>query len=462
MSALPLSPGAVFAGRYQIVRCIAQGGMGAVYEVIHIETERRCALKVMLPSLLQSDDMRARFRQEARVTVRVASEYIVDVLDAGIDHATQTPFLVMELLEGEELHRRLRRLGRFAPHEVVTYLHQASLALDKAHRASIVHRDLKPSNLFLSEREDGSPRIKVFDFGIAKLIAEGATGPVTQTLGTPIYMAPEQFHFDVRLGPAVDIYALGMIAFTLLTGKSYWHDEASVASSPHAVYAAILSGPQEPACARAMRRGVALPPAFDAWFAKVTALEPRARFPTASSALAALGEVFGIPVAQRAPTPTPPPVEPAPSLSPSSSFPASTWSPHPAPTGIAAGSTTAIGSQALSVPSKASKASKLRGFGAAMAVALGTALVIAFIAGRALPTGEKDSGAGVASALSSAPVVPEATKPIAESLPPGTRTAQPTGKPTAQPQPTAEPRPRKPPAPGKPRATSGDIEMKRD
>jgi serine/threonine-protein kinase len=299
MSSLTFSKGTIFASRYEIVRCIAQGGMGAVYEVVHIETERHRALKVMLPNFLQNEDMRARFRQEARVTARIASEYIVDVLDAGIDDATQMPFLVMELLEGEEIEHRLKRLSRFEPHEAITYLHQASLALDKTHRASIVHRDLKPGNLFLTEREDGSPRVKVLDFGIAKLVAEGATGPATKVIGTPLYMAPEQFQVGVRIGPPVDIFALGMIAFTLLTGLPYWYDEAARAASPHALYVAIMQGPKVPACARAMSRGVILPDAFDAWFAKVTAYAPHERFRTASSAIIALGEVFGVSIAQR-------------------------------------------------------------------------------------------------------------------------------------------------------------------
>src|SRR5262245_55294186 len=108
MPLLPdLAAGSLFAGRYRIVRRIAEGGMGAVYEVIHTETERRCALKVMLPAIVHSEEMRNRFRREARVTARINSEYIVDVLDAGIDENNQTPFLVMELLTGEELEQRL-------------------------------------------------------------------------------------------------------------------------------------------------------------------------------------------------------------------------------------------------------------------------------------------------------------------------------------------------------------------
>src|SRR5262249_20307572 len=155
-------------------RAIASGGMGAVYEVVHLETNRRRALKVMLPHVIESDDLRERFRLEARVAAEIESEFIVDVFDAGYDLATRMPYLVMELLRGEELGTRLKRLRRLDPAEVVTIVHQTSLALDKTHRASIVHRDLKPQNLFLCEREDGPPRIKVLDFGVAKIVAESA------------------------------------------------------------------------------------------------------------------------------------------------------------------------------------------------------------------------------------------------------------------------------------------------
>src|SRR4051812_45324189 len=149
-----LQNGTIFAGRYRVIRCIAAGGMGAVYEVLHLETERRRALKVMLPQMLQSAELRDRFKREAKVAAKVDSEFIVDVFDAGIDDMTQMPFLVMELLKGEELGKRLERQGRFSIDEVVTYLQQTALALDKTHKASIVHRDLKPENLFLTQRED--------------------------------------------------------------------------------------------------------------------------------------------------------------------------------------------------------------------------------------------------------------------------------------------------------------------
>jgi eukaryotic-like serine/threonine-protein kinase len=292
----PLQEETVFAGRYRVVRCLAQGGMGAVYEVIHLETERRRALKVMHPHILQSEEMRQRFKLEAKVAAHIESDFIVDVFDAGIDEATELPFLVMELLRGEELGKRLTRLGRLPPGEVVMHLHQAALALDKTHKASIVHRDLKPENLFLAEREDSPPRIKVLDFGIAKIVAESATvGGPTQIMGTPLYMSPEQFNPNARLTGASDIYALGMIAYTLLVGVPYWYEEAK-AGNVYAVAAVASHGPPQPATVRAAALRVALPPTFDPWFARVTAVNLAHRFPTATAAVRALAEALGVPL----------------------------------------------------------------------------------------------------------------------------------------------------------------------
>ena len=142
--------------------------MGAVFEVVHLETQRRRALKVMLPELLANRQLRERFQMEARITANVESEYIVDVFDAGIDDATGMPFLVMELLNGEDLAKVVERAGRLNGEQVVTYLRQVASALDKTHAAGIVHRDLKPENLFLTHREDGTPRVKILDFGIPR------------------------------------------------------------------------------------------------------------------------------------------------------------------------------------------------------------------------------------------------------------------------------------------------------
>ena len=301
MSAAGLVPGAIFAERYRVVRCIAQGGMGAVYEVVHLETERRRALKVMLPHVLQSAELRQRFQLEAKIAANVESDFIVDVFDAGYDEPTQMPFLVMELLRGEEVSKRLKRLGRLPASEVVAILHQTALALDKTHRASIVHRDLKPENLFLTEREDGPPRVKVLDFGIAKVVAESATSNgLTQSIGTPLFMAPEQFNPRAVLSGAADLYALAMVAYKLLVGQSYWAEEAK-SGNVFALAAVAIHGPKDAASARAAEAGVPLSPAFDIWFARAAALEPGRRFASGREMVVALAQALDVASSSRAP-----------------------------------------------------------------------------------------------------------------------------------------------------------------
>lgn len=308
----PLPEGSLFAHRYRVVRLIAQGGMGAVYEVVHTETNRRRALKIMHPHLFENDDMRERFKREARVAAEIESEHLIDVSDAGIEETSQTPFMVMELLRGEELGKRVKRLQRLPPSEVLTYLRQTAVALDKTHAAAIVHRDLKPDNLFLTHRDDGSPRVKILDFGIAKVVNQGATGQGTQSIGTPLYMAPEQFHPGAKITPAADIFALGLVAFTLLVGVPYWRLESS--SGIVAFIAVAISGPKTSPVERAADWGVTLPEAFDAWFFKATAFAPEKRFGSAGEAIAALDQIFaGMADADLMVT-TPMPRPPAPSV----------------------------------------------------------------------------------------------------------------------------------------------------
>ncbi|HVY28804.1 MAG TPA: serine/threonine-protein kinase [Polyangiaceae bacterium] len=286
---------APFAGRYQVLRRIAGGGMGAVYEVLHIETNRRRALKVMLPELTASPMLRERFQREARVTANVNSEFIVDVFDAGVDQTTGMPFLVMELLEGHDLGDHLKKHGPLPAPEALVYLRQVATALDKTHAAGIVHRDLKPENIFLTQRDDGSPRIKILDFGISKVVKEAGTGgQATQSLGTPLYMAPEQV-LGEPVGPATDLYALGLIAYTLLVGESYWFEESQRFDNAFGFAVHCAKGPAESPRARAARLGRSLPPSFDAWFLRATHREPAQRFARASELVQgltlALGEV---------------------------------------------------------------------------------------------------------------------------------------------------------------------------
>lgn len=312
-----LENGGLFQGRYQVIRCIKSGGMGSVYEVLDQKTASRRALKVMLPQLISNESLRARFELEAKITGSIESDHLVRVLDAGVDSISQMPFLVMELLRGEDLASVVQNHGILAPRDVVLYIGQTARALDKTHQANVVHRDLKPDNLFLTYRDDDTPCVKILDFGIAKATDVAIEGVQTRPMmGTPLYMSPEQMRAE-KVGPATDIYALAHIAYALLTGEPYWKSELDDSPSPFLLAVEVLQGVQEMPTVRALRRkNVQLPPAFDVWFVKATTRIPDERYARASIAASALADAFGFEVAPRfshlpaAPrqTPEPPPV----------------------------------------------------------------------------------------------------------------------------------------------------------
>lgn len=267
--------------------------MGSVYEAVHSETHGKVALKVMLPRLVNREDMRRRFLQEAQVTARIHSDHIVRVFDAGIDETTGMPFIVMELLIGEDLDALLMRATRLDATAVIALLQQAALALDKTHAAGIVHRDLKPHNLFITHRDDGSPCVKILDFGIAKLIDDTGSGQRTRSAGTPMYMPPEQVRGEGDIGAAADTYALAHIAYTSLVGRPYWETEGmQLGLGPF--LDRIFTGPQEPPSARALRDGVHLPHAFDAWFARAAAASKEMRLLPATYMIEQLAMVYGV------------------------------------------------------------------------------------------------------------------------------------------------------------------------
>jgi serine/threonine-protein kinase len=263
---------------------IGQGGMGVVYEVEHLHTGQRFALKVLTRQPGASVE---RFKREARAVSRIQSDHVVRVTDADVaPELDGAPFLVMDLLEGADLEG-VTGDRPAAPADVVCWLRQVARALVKAHESGIVHRDLKPENIFLTRREDGSPLVKLLDFGIAKMTAEGTS--LTQSnsfLGTPGYMAPEQT--DTR-GPPVtsraDLYALGLITFKLLVGRMYWQ-----AGSLSQLFVQILTDPMPPPS----ERGSTLGPAFDAWFSRACNRDPAHRFSTADQQVEALAEALGV------------------------------------------------------------------------------------------------------------------------------------------------------------------------
>lgn len=298
-----IESGMVFADRFLVNRLIARGGMGAVYEVLDRETNRHRALKILHPHLFHNDDLREKFLQEARVTGKIRSDHLVDVFHAGIDSTTRVPFLVMELLEGESLGTLSRRVGALPVGDVLTYLRQIAIVLAKVHAEGIVHRDLKPDNLFLTHADDGSPRIKLLDFGIAKIIEEDATARGTGFMGTPLYMAPEQIFAGLAVTSRADVYALGLLAFTLFVGVPYWHYEMENLRGPLPFLAKAIQGPNTPAVERAAYYGVDLPRAFNAWFSTMTALVSEDRYSDVAEAILALERVFSSSVTNSAPEP---------------------------------------------------------------------------------------------------------------------------------------------------------------
>ena len=291
---VPLETGSIFHGRYQVLRHLKSGGMGRVYEVLHLETQRRRALKTMLPGIMADLALRERFRREATVGANIGSEHIIDVFDAGVDDATGLPFLVMDLLKGETLQAQLERRGRFGPVEVVAILYQVALALDRTHAAGVVHRDLKPENLFVTQRDDGTLRMIVLDFGIAKVVESASFAKTTQSLGTPLYMSPEQIRGESNVQPAADLYSLCHIAYALLVGEPFWTAESQSAGTVYGLLMRITQGAPEPPSSRAAHSGVSLPPEFDAWFARGTAASPSSRFDSAGEQVEKLAKAIGV------------------------------------------------------------------------------------------------------------------------------------------------------------------------
>jgi len=216
-------PGEILVGKYRVEQVLGNGGMGVVVSARHLHLDETVAIKFLLPSLAAQETQVARFLREGKAAVKIKSEHVARVIDVGTLDDTGAPYMVMELLEGSDLADLLRKEARIPVDEAVLFVLQACEALAEAHMIGIVHRDLKPANLFLTARADGSPCIKVLDFGISKLrdgAMEGAA--LTHTngmMGSPLYMSPEQLRDPKNVDPRSDIWALGVILFELVTGS---------------------------------------------------------------------------------------------------------------------------------------------------------------------------------------------------------------------------------------------------
>ncbi|HEY0993099.1 MAG TPA: protein kinase [Kofleriaceae bacterium] len=209
-------------GNYAVTAAIGEGGMGSVYLAEHAILGRRAAVKVLRPELSSNGDIVARFFNEARALTAIRHPSIVEVLDFGY-MPDGSAYLVMEYLDGESLGARCRRLHKLDPRHALVLVRQIAGALSAAHERGVVHRDLKPENIFLVPDPEvaGGERIKVLDFGIAKL-AEPGNHARTQTgsmLGTPTYMSPEQCRGAGSVDARADLYALGCVLFEMLCGQ---------------------------------------------------------------------------------------------------------------------------------------------------------------------------------------------------------------------------------------------------
>jgi len=216
-------PGEILAGKYVVEAVLGVGGMAVVVAARHIELDHRVALKILLPRYRSNEEVVARFRREARAAVKIKSEHVARVHDVGaLDDGA--PCLVMEFLEGQDLETLLSDQGPLAQETAVDYLLQACEALAEAHGLGVVHRDLKPANLFLAQRSDGKPIIKLLDFGISKVGGVELTRR-RSSFGTPHYMSPEQLMASGEVDFRCDIWSLGAILHELITGKPPFDSE---------------------------------------------------------------------------------------------------------------------------------------------------------------------------------------------------------------------------------------------
>jgi serine/threonine-protein kinase len=217
----PLPPGTVLGDRYEIARLIGAGTMGAVYEAVGGEGEP-VALKALATADSKGDaaERRARFEREASVSATLRHPNIVPVLDHGVDGATDTPFLIMPLLRGEDLGRTLERTSLLPPAICVALFVQACAGLEAAHRAGVVHRDVKPANLFLEEDATGAVVVKIADFGLAKVFDDTSPSLTASRrfMGTPHYVSPEQATNAKRVDARSDVWSLAMSLYHALSG----------------------------------------------------------------------------------------------------------------------------------------------------------------------------------------------------------------------------------------------------
>jgi serine/threonine-protein kinase len=398
-------PGDLIADRYQIERFIGRGGMAEVFAGLNVRTGKRVALKWIRPALATTTEALARFRREAVAAGRIHHPNVVTVFDV-VEHKSAT-WLVMELLEGETLSEILSRVDRMDPESAIALLIPAMRGVAAAHAHGVVHRDIKPDNIFICRAEDGHRReAKVLDFGVSKLADEsGDQVNITMTgslVGTPTYMPPEQVRGTKTVDPRSDIYALGVVLYQMLAGRTPFQGK---------VYSALMIeiATTEPPMLRSLRPD--LPVELEKIVHRAIARDIEQRYPDVTSLVHALEELVSDEVAH---TPTRTPTRLPPMHSGAIRVPGAAAGSGPvavrgaapdAPTEVATPVPAEISSDTLQLERQRLRRTKI-------AVITVAALVVVAIGIKVLSSPRLRSGSRAAAPVT-APPVPQALPPVA-------------------------------------------------
>jgi serine/threonine-protein kinase len=435
------------AGKYEVQRLIGRGGMGSVWEGRHTSLGTRVAIKFIDPEYADSKEAQTRFVTEARAAATLHSKHAIQIFDHGVTDDGR-PYMVMELLTGEPLDRRIDRLGAISLQETARILGQVCRALSRAHTSGIIHRDLKPENIFLVHTPDEDDEVaKVLDFGIAKIkAAPGEQGLTTSTktgavLGTPYYMAPEQARGLRTIDTRADLWSLGVIAYKCITGVLPFEGESvgdllvKICTSPPPVPSRTVPG---------------LPAAFDAWFARALEREPDRRFQTAAELSEALALAAGVTVRRG-------PMSSQPGRAPPSVTPAAADNQTPQPALPAAALTSAPFVTSTSPPKSSKGVFVVVAMTALVGGSLGVLLVVKLLAPSHDPAPPQSAAALVAppaSTPAAAAATSAALPPLPSIDPPAAASASaaparprpaPPGKGSPAPAPTRTASPKPPP-----------------
>lgn len=279
-------------GKYRVLRKLGEGGMGVVYAAEHVELGGQAAIKVLLAEWIKEQEIVKRFFNEARAAARIRHRGIVEIYDFG-HREDGSAYIIMEYLDGEDLFRRMRKRGRIPPAHAIHFALQICSALEAAHKHNVIHRDLKPGNVFLvpDPQVPGGERIKLLDFGIAKVQIEGDPSAVMtragSLMGTPTYMAPEQCTGATNVDQRSDVYSVGCMLFEMLCGRPPF-----VGQPTDVMVAKMRDEPPPPSSLQPE-----VWPELDAVVQKALARKPEDRYQSAAQLEEALGELLASPLA---------------------------------------------------------------------------------------------------------------------------------------------------------------------